>query len=82
MARSDYSPFTVEVCVVLSVKSIKMHSRTSLVDCLGHFVMKSPFMVELLKKTCNKSKADLILELYKADYVSTTSSALLDFTAT
>lgn len=30
-------------------------------------------MVELLKKTYNKSKADLILELDKADYVSTTA---------
>ncbi|KAI9559513.1 hypothetical protein GHT06_013507 [Daphnia sinensis] len=35
-----------------------------------------PFMVELLMKTYNKSKVDLILELDKADFVSTTADCL------
>ncbi|XP_045023417.1 uncharacterized protein LOC123467616 [Daphnia magna] len=40
----------------------------------GPLVIRSrPFMVELLKKTYSTSKADLILELDKADYVSTTA---------
>ncbi|KAK4013216.1 hypothetical protein OUZ56_025450 [Daphnia magna] len=40
----------------------------------GPLVIRSrPFMVELLKKTYSKSKADLIFELDKADYVSTTA---------
>lgn len=40
----------------------------------GPLVIRSlPFMVDLLKKAYNKSIADLILELDKADYPSTTA---------